>query len=137
MNYYAAILNLEDASSCCPQHDELFEEDIQGTLSRSILLGHGQTEYAAMMDALHTLQDNGILKTYECAPGAERILKVRSGKNALRHLWLHDANDGKNPTLYALPGHSSAVAFCGRYNLPEEAVEELALFISVLLESNE
>ena len=79
MNHYAAILNLEDADSYCLQHDDLFEEDIQGTLEHSILLGHGQTEYAAMMDAFRTLQDNGMLKTYECKFGADCILKNSSG----------------------------------------------------------
>ncbi len=137
MNHYAVILNLEDAGSYCLQHDELFEEDIQGTLSRSILLGHGQTEDAAMIDALHTLQNNGMLKTYECESGVDWILESNSGKKALRHLWLYDADDEKKPTLSALPGHSSAVAFCRRYNLPEKATVELSLFISALLDPNE
>ena len=137
MNHYAAILNLEDAASYCLQHDDLFEMDIQGTLERSILLGHGQTEYAAMMDAFCTLQDNGMLKTYECEPGVDRILKNISGRKALRHLWLYDVEDKRNPTLSALSGHSSAVDFCSRYNLPEEAVVELSLFISALLDPNE
>lgn len=137
MNHYAAILNLEDADSYCLLPDDLFEKDIQGTLERSILLGHGQTEYAAMMDAFHTLQDNGMLKTYECKFGADCILKNSSGKKALRHLWLYDIDDEKKPTLYSLPGHSSAVDFCSRYNLPEEAVVELSLFISALLDPNE
>ena len=137
MNHYAAILNLEDADSYCLQHDDLFEEDIQGTLEHSILLGHGQTEYAAMMDAFRTLQDNGMLKTYECKFGADCILKNSSGTKALRHLWLYDIDDEKKPTLYSLPGHSSAVDFCSRYNLPEEAVVELSLFISALLDPNE
>lgn len=133
MNHYAAILNLEDADSYCLLPDDLFEEHIQGTLSRSILLGHGQTEYAAMMDALHTLQDNGMLKTYECEPGVDRILKNISGKKALRHLWLYDIDDEKNPSLYSLPGHSSAVDFCRKHNLSEEAAEELFLLIEAVV----
>lgn len=90
MEHYAAILNLEDADSYCLQQDELFDHEVQGTVSRSILLGHGQTEHAALTVALNTLQDNGMLKTYKCEFGADGILKSGSGREALRHLWLYD-----------------------------------------------
>ncbi|MFR0873717.1 MAG: hypothetical protein ACLSHC_03025 [Bilophila wadsworthia] len=78
-----------------------------------------------------------MLKTYECKFGADCIFEKQFRKKALRHLWLYDIEDEKKPTLYSLPGHSSAVDFCSRYNLPEEAVVELSLFISALLDPNE
>lgn len=136
MEHYAAILNLEDADSYCLQQDELFDHEVQGTVSRSILLGHGQTEHAALTVALNTLQDNGMLKTYKCELGAGNILESSSGKNALRHLWLYDEDNGKRSRLYPLPGHSSAVAFCRKYDLSEEATEELSFLIDALLDLN-
>ncbi len=137
MEHYAAILNLEDADSYCLQQDELFDHEVQGTVSRSILLGHGQTEHAALTVALNTLQDNGMLKTYKCEFGADGILKSGSGREALRHLWLYDKKNGTSPRLYPLPGHSSAVAFCRKYNLSEEATEELFILVSSLLDLDE
>ena len=137
MEHYAAILNLEDADSYCLQQDELFDHEVQGTVSRSILLGHGQTEHAALTVALNTLQDNGMLKTYKCEFGADGILKSGSGREALRHLWLYDKKNGPSPRLYPLPGHSSAVAFCRKYNLSEEATEELSILVSSLLDLDE
>ncbi|MFR0873718.1 MAG: hypothetical protein ACLSHC_03030 [Bilophila wadsworthia] len=56
MNHYAAILNLRMPLPIVCNMMTSLEKDIQGTLERSILLGHGQTEYAAMMDAFHTLR---------------------------------------------------------------------------------
>lgn len=97
MEHYAAILNLEDADSYCLQQDELFDHEVQGTVSRSILLGHGQTEHAALTVALNTLQDNGMLKTYKCEFGADGILKSGSGREALRHLWLYDKKKWNEP----------------------------------------
>ena len=117
MEHYAAILNLEDVDSYCLQRDELFDPEIQDTVSRSVLLGYGQTEYAALTAALNALQDNGMLKTYKCELGAGNILESSSGKNAL-------------------PGHSSAVAFCRKYDLSEEATEELSFLIDALLDLN-
>ena len=136
MNHYAAILNLDEAAFHCLTPDELFDQDIQSTLSRSVLLGHGQTEYTALLNALNTLQDNGILKTYECESGADCILKNSTGKKALRHLWLCDGDDGRKSILYPLPGHASAMDFCNRYHLSEEATEELARFMNILLDAN-
>ncbi len=136
MNHYAAILNLEDADSYCLQQDELFDPEIQATVSRSILLGYGQTEYAALTAALNTLQDNGMLKVHKCELGAGNILESSSGKDALRHLWLHDEKNGKRSRLYPLPGHTGAVAFCHKYDLSEEAAEELSLLLNALIDLN-
>lgn len=91
MEHYVTLLNLEDADSYCLQLDELFNYDLQPTVLRSILLGYGQTEYAALTVALSTLQENGMLKTYKCEEAVGDILKSSSGKKALRHLWLYGA----------------------------------------------
>lgn len=133
MNHYAAILNLEEADSYCLQQDELFDHELQSTLSHSLFLGYGQTEYTALTAALRTLQDSGILKTYKCGLGADTILESCAGKNALRHLWLYNENNGKKRKLCALPGHSCAVAFGRKYNLNDEATEELSIIFNELL----
>lgn len=101
MEHYVTLLNLEDADSHCLQLDELFNYDLQPTVLRSILLGYGQTEYAALTVALSTLQENGMLKTYKCEEAVGDILKSSSGKKALRHLWLY-GDDKRTETRVCL-----------------------------------
>lgn len=137
MDLYAAILNLEDADSHCLQQDELFDQELQTTVLRSVLLGHGQTEDMALTAAFSTLQDNGMLKVHKCASGVDNILEYNSGKDALRHLWLYDKYNGKQSRLHILPGHAGAVNFGRRYNLPEKAIEELSSLFNALLERDE
>ena len=133
MEHYAAILNLEDADSYCLQQDELFDHEVQGTVSRSILLGHGQTEHAALTVALSTLQENGMLKTYKCEEAVGDILKSSSGKKALRHLWLYGDDKRTETKCFSLSGHSEAMNFCRKHNLSEEAEEELFLLIEAVI----
>ena len=133
MEYYATILNLEDADSFCLQPEELFEHTLQATVSRFVLLGYGQNKHASMAIALQTLQNNGLLKTYKCASTACNILESTSGKNALRHLWLYADNEEMEPWFYPLSGHSEVANFCRRYNLSEEATEDLFQLVSKLL----
>lgn len=137
MNLYAAILNLEDVDSHCLQQDELFDRELQTTVLRSVLLGHGQTEDEALTAAFSTLQNNGMLKIHKCSSGVDSILESSSGKDALRHLWLYDKYNGKHSKLYILPGHASAVSFGRKYNLPEKAIEELTNLFNALLERDE
>ena len=137
MTHYAMLLNLDEANAHSLRRDELFHHILQGSILRKILLGHGQTEYTAMKNSLDAMLDNGLLEICECDGGVASILEGNtSGREAFRHLWLHDEKNGKRSRLYPLPGHTGAVAFCHKYDLSEEAAEELSLLLNALIDLN-
>ena len=120
MTHYAMLLNLDEANAHSLRRDELFHHILQGSILRKILLGHGQTEYTAMKNSLDAILEGNT-----------------SGREAFRHLWLHDEESESMPILHTLPGHEFAMQFCRKYSLPGEAETELSSFFNILFKNNE
>lgn len=136
MKKYATLLNLDYAEEHSLEFEDLFEPRLQESLLHRMACGTGASEEESLDAAINNLISEGVIATYECRFGAGEVLQRASGKDALRHLWLHDDQCGDDPKLLAVPGHDTIVAFCDRYGLPEKAKRELAAFLDVALHRN-
>ena len=134
MKSYATLLNLDHANEHSLKKEDVYAPLLQKSILCRMIWGHGETESESLQNAIKNLIDEGIVETYECEVAADEIVKNNSGKDALRHLWLHDDEYGGNePKLFAVPCHETLVDFCDRYRLPEEAMRELALYFDGVL----
>ena len=128
MKFYATLLNLAEANTHALRAEEIFEPVLQKDILSRMLWGSGKTKDDSLKCAMIQLVRSGVFETFECEECAQEIIKNNGGKDALRHLWLHDAGYEVDPKLSALPTHEVLVDFCNRFGLPEEAKQELAGF---------
>lgn len=133
MKYYATLLNLKHANEHSLEGRDLFCPHLQHEVLRKMIWGSGKTEQESMRNAIDNLISDCVLETYECQDDAKNIVKNNSGKDALRHLWIHYDEYHDEPTLFPVPCHDTLVEFCDRYKLPEQAKQELARFFDVIL----
>ena len=137
MKYYATLLNLKEAQEHSLDWKDIFDPYLQESILHRMIWGSGATSDESLQDAIKNLVNECIIETYECETGAQDIISKMSGKEALRHLWLHYDEYRDEPKLYPMPCHDNLVDFCKRYSLPEEAQRELALFFDAILHSND
>jgi hypothetical protein len=125
MKYYATLLNLNEAKECSLEEHELSDPLMQDTLLDQVLCGSGETEDAALQNAIDNLVDEGILEICKCEGGVREVITKIPGKQALRHLWLSHDEYHDEYRLNLMPFHDHLVDFCERHDLAEDARLEL------------
>lgn len=130
MEYYATLLNPNSARCLALELKDIFDHLRQANVFSKILCGSGFTRDESMNNAMNNLVIQGIMETFECAPGVYEIINHCTCKDSLCHLWLSDGANKKEPKLYPLPYHDKVIDFCSRYSLQEKAKDELALLFT-------
>ncbi len=133
MKYYATILNLEAAKDFSLEETDLFNPHVQGNLLQRILCGDGETEEEALQNAIENLEFEGVIELCKCGSGVQDIVTKLPWNHALRHLWLERDEYHGDVRLHTIPCHDALVTFCNRYNITEEAQQDLEMIFKTLI----
>lgn len=129
-NYkYVVTLDLKNASEGMLTEDEFFEIHLQREMLSKMIWGIGETEIQAINDAVRNLKSECVLQSYTCNDDVYEFVENHGGREATRNMWINEEQE----QIYLLANHDALADFCERYNLPEAARKELAVFFDAYL----
>ena len=122
---YIVMLNLKNAAEGKISNKELFDCCLQEDVPNFIIVGMADTEEKALQDTVKNLCENGVLQISLSEKELCDFVAKHGGREAMRHCWIDENNE---PHL--LPTSDVLTDFCMKYELPQEAKEELERLFS-------